>query len=211
MGCGTVNCIELPKQTRGAEIRASSFSEADNTVEVIWATGSVVRRRNIRGEVCDEELIVTPDAVNMERLNGGAAPFLNSHAAYDLSTVIGTVVAGSARIANGQETARVKLSSAPGDADVVQKIKEGVIRSVSTGYSIDRVEVVERSGDVPLWRVTRWTPLELSGVAIGADAGAHIRSTATTFPCLVGTSAATSNRPWERTFAEPFERVVIPR
>ncbi|MGJ0502294.1 MAG: hypothetical protein ACR65X_00835 [Methylocystis sp.] len=106
-------------------------------------------------------MLVTPDAVNMERLNGGSAPFLNSHSAYDLSTVIGTVVANSARIEKGQGVARVKLSSAPGDAEVVHKIKEGVIRSVSTGYSIDRVEVMERSGDVPLWRVTRWTPLEL--------------------------------------------------
>ncbi|MGJ0504650.1 MAG: HK97 family phage prohead protease [Methylocystis sp.] len=154
-------------------------------------------------------MLVTLEAVNLERLNGGAAPFLNSHAAYDLSTVIGTVVAGSARIANGQGTARVKLSSAPSDADVVHKIKEGVIRSVSTGYSIDRVEVMERSGDVPLWRVTRWTPLELSGVAIGADAGAHIRSAATTFPCVVAN--ATRKRPWEETYASPFEHVVIPR
>ena len=204
-----MNCIELPKQTRGAEVRASSFSEADNTVEVIWTTGSVVRRRNFRGEAYDEELIVTPDAVNMERLNGGAAPFLNSHSAYDLSTVIGTVIANSAHIANGQGVARVKLSSAPSDANVVHKIKEGVIRSVSVGYTVDRVEVTERSDNVPLWRVTGWTPIELSGVAVGADAGAHIRAAATTFPCIV--TPATRKRPWEETYASPFEHVVIPR
>jgi hypothetical protein len=211
MECSTVRAIELPKQTRGAEVRAASFDKGDNSVEVVFTSGAIVRRRNWRGEVYDEELIVTPDAVNLERLNGGSAPFLNSHAAYDLSTIIGTVVAGSAHVANGQGLARVKLSSAPSDADVVHKIKEGVIRSVSTGYTLDRVEVVERSGDPPLWRVVRWTPIELSGVAIGADAGAHIRSSATTFPCLVGTSAALNGRPWERTFSEPFERVVIPR
>ena len=150
MECGTARAIELPKQTRGAEIRAASFDKGDNSIEIVWTSGATVRRRSYRGEVYDEQLIVTPEAVNLERLNAGAAPFLNSHSAYDLSTVIGTVVAGSARIENGQGVARVKLSSAPSDANVVHKIKKGIIRSVSTGYTVDRAEVVERSGDAPL-------------------------------------------------------------
>lgn len=204
-----MKAIELPKQTRGAEVRAASFDKTDNSVEVVWTTGSVVRRRNFRGEVYDEELIIDDDAVNLERLNGGSAPFLNSHAAYDLSTVIGTVVAGSAHIANGKGVARVKLSSAPSDADIVHKIKEGVICNVSCAYTVDRVEVMERSGDAPLWRIKRWTPLELSGVAIGADAGAHIRSAATTFPCLI--APATRSRPRDEFIAEPFGHVVIAR
>jgi hypothetical protein len=116
-------------------------------------------------------------------------------------------VANSARIENGQGVARVKLSNAPGDANITHKIKEGIIRSVSTGYTVDRVEVMERSGDIPLWRVVRWTPIELSGVAIGADAGAHIRNAATTFPCLI--APATRSRPRDEFLATPFSTVIL--
>lgn len=168
--------IMLPRQERGAEVRAASFNSDDNTIEVVFTTGATVRRRSWVDGTYDEELIVAPDAVRLDRLNLGA-PFLNTHSDWSLSDVIGSVVPGTAKIVNGVGIARVKLSSAPSDADNIQKIKDGIVRNVSVGYVIHRVEKIETDGAaVPLWRVVDWEPYEISAVPVPADAGATIRS-----------------------------------
>jgi phage head maturation protease len=88
--------------------------------------------------------------------------------------VLGAVVAGSAKIVAGRGVARIKLSTAPGDADNVQKIKDGVIRNISVGYAVHAAERIERDGDVPILAVSDWEPLEISAVPVPADAGAGI-------------------------------------
>lgn len=201
--------IDLTEQFRDAQFRSTSFDETTNEINVVFTSGAIVRRRSWRdGGLYDEELVVMPDAVNLERLNGGAAPFLNSHLDGDLSTVIGSVKAGSARIANGEGTATVRLSSAPADRDVVHKIREGIIRSISVGYTTDRIEIEQRDGDVPLWRVTRWTPLELSAVAVPADAGAQIRSAARAYSAEIVTARPVLRKP-DRFVVEPKTTIIF--
>lgn len=179
--------IELPRMARGAEMRAASYNETDNTIDVVWTTGATVRRRSWIEGPYDEELIVTSQAVRLDRLNAGA-PLLNTHSDWDLNDVIGSVVSGSARISGGIGVATVKLSSAPGDADIVQKIRDGIIRNISVGYMVHRVEKIEADdGSVPTWRVVDWEPMEISAVPVPADAGAQVRAasgkTAPLFPC----------------------------
>lgn len=168
--------IEIPRQARGAELRASSFDEKDNSIELCFTTGATVRRRSWVDGPFDEELIVTSDAVRLDRLNAGA-PFLNTHSDWSLEDVLGSVVPGTARIDGGKGFARVRLSSAPADADNVAKIRDGIIRNVSVGYAIHRVEKIEgEEGTVPVWRVVDWEPYEISAVPIPADPGAQVRS-----------------------------------
>lgn len=169
--------VALPLMGLGAEMRAASFDDADNTIELVWTTGASVRRYDWRsGSYYDEVLEVSADAVRLDRLNAGA-PFLNTHASWDLGDVIGSVVPGTARIQGKKGVCRVMLSRAEGDRDVVQKIRDGIIRNVSVGYAINRVEKTSRGeGEVDEWRVVDWTPMEISAVPIPADAGAQIRS-----------------------------------
>ena len=177
--------IELPRQARGAELRAASFDEADNSIEVCFTTGATVRRATWRDGVFDEELVVTPEAVRLGRLNAGA-PFLNTHSDWSLEDVIGSAVPNTARIADGKGFARIRLSQAECDKDNVDKIKSGIIRNVSVGYMIHRVEKIEGSeGTVPLWRVVDWEPFEISAVPIPADPGAQARSAAAAFRCEI--------------------------
>jgi hypothetical protein len=107
-------------------------------------------------------------------MNSGA-PLLNTHSDWSLEDVIGSVVPGSARISGGRGLATVKLSSAAGDADTVIKIKTGIVRNISVGYVVHRVEIIERDRDVPIWRVVDWEPIEISAVPIPADPGAQVR------------------------------------
>lgn len=191
--------IQLPPMLRSAELRASSFEEKDNTIECCWTTGATVRRVSWVDGAYDEELVVSANAVRLERLNAGA-PMLNTHAQWDLSAVIGSVMPGSARIEAGKGLARVQLSRAPGDADIVQKIRDGIVRNISVGYIRHKIEKIEKNGETPLWRVVDWEPHEISAVPIPADAGSQFRAApagqqAALFPCsIVGLSAAAAAR-----------------
>jgi hypothetical protein len=184
------NIVNVPPQRRGAEFRAESFDEANNTIEVVFTTGATVRRSSWWDGDYNEELVVDSGSVRLERLNAGA-PFLNTHSSWDLSDIIGSVVPGSARIEGGQGIARILLSQAPSDADNVQKIRHGIIRNVSVGYRLFKVEKTEADdGTIPLWRVVDWEPFEISAVAVPADPGAQVRSAdgqqrAEAQPCIV--------------------------
>ena len=185
--------LQLPRETRSVEVRAGSFDEAANTVEIVWTTGAAVRRYDNRsGTAFDEILDLSPGAVRLERLNAGA-PILNAHGSYDLSQVIGAVVPGSAKIEDGRGLATVLLSRAPGDADNIIKIRDGVIRNWSAGYI--RHEIVKTEGDdgnPGVWRVVDWEPCEISAVPIPADPGSQTRSQPQDglFPCLVSMPAS---------------------
>lgn len=182
--------IEMPAVRRDATLRAESFDETDNTIEIVWTTGARVRRSSWWDGPYDEELEVTPKAIRLDRLNAGA-PFLNTHDSWDLRSVLGSIVPGSVKIEKGRGTARVKLSRAADVADAVLKIREGDVRNVSVGYRVHKVIKTEgQEGDVPLHRVVDWEPLEISAVPIPADPGAQVRSGkrpegAQTFPVLV--------------------------
>lgn len=169
--------VELPPERRDIEIRAASYREEDNSIEVIWTTGAKVRRYSWRdGAYYDEELVVTPQSVRLGRLNNGA-PFLDTHDDWSLASVIGSVIPGTAEVGGGKGMARVQLSVAPEHAGIVANIKAGVIRNISVGYRYYEVEKIEgEEGSVAVWRVTDWEPLELSAVPVPADAGSTIRS-----------------------------------
>ncbi|XWN29952.1 MAG: HK97 family phage prohead protease [Devosia sp.] len=167
--------INLPTMFRQAELRAASFDEGANTIDVIWTAGAVVRRVSwVDGEF-DEELAVDTKSVRLDRLNAGA-PFLNSHDSYDLRSVIGSVVPGTAVVRGGKGYATVQMSRRDDAAGIVQDIRDGVIRNVSVGYRTHAVERRERKDKVPLHRAIDWEPLEISAVAVPADAAAQIRT-----------------------------------
>lgn len=168
-----------PKMARAAEVRASSFDEAENTIELVFTTGAKVRRYSWSEGAYDEELVVDGGSVRLGRLNAGA-PFLNTHADYRLEHVIGSVVPGSARIDGGKGYAKVVLSKREEVRGLVQDIRDGVIRNVSVGYRYHKVEKTDgQDGDPALWRVVDWEPLEISAVPIPADPGAQMRSAET--------------------------------
>lgn len=165
------------KQIRAASMRPTSFNENDNTIEVVWTTGAAVRRRDYRTDaIYDELLSLDPSHVRLDRLNVGA-PLLDTHDDSALSRVIGSVVPGSARIATGQGIARIKLSNAAADADIVSKIKDGIIRNISVGYTIHKWSVRPGSdGADEIRTAVDWEPLEISAVPVPADAGAQFRN-----------------------------------
>lgn len=171
--------VALPLQSRFAPI--SNIDVEARTVEVVWTTGASVRRRRWTGwdtsVEYEERLVVSKTAVNMERMEAGA-PVLESHSQWSTRSVMAVV--DKAWLAEGEGRASVRFppSGVDPDADkLFGKVAAGVVRNLSVGYSIDKVRVEKpaKLGEIEVWHVERWTPHEISFVAIGADPRAQVR------------------------------------
>lgn len=106
------------------------------------------------------------NAADLSRLNDGA-PLLFNH---NPDKVIGVVERAYIDDKRRRGYARVRFSRNAFAQEILGDVKDGVLRNVSFGYSIDRME--ERgSGD---YVATAWSPYEISVVSVPADPGVGI-------------------------------------
>ena len=186
--------IELPALRRAADLLPSTLNEEDLSIEVVWSTGSRVRRQPLFGEPFDEELSMDPASVRLERLNAGG-PVLKVHDTSSLESVIGSVIPGSARVENGRGIARVRFSDREEVAPIWSDISSGHIRAVSIGYQVHRYDVTRSPNGPEVWRAVDWTPFEISAVPVGADPAAGFRAIDPLAPCLVTREAPLTQDP----------------
>ena len=186
--------IELPALRRAADLLPSTLNEEDLSIEVVWSTGSRVRRQPLFGEPFDEELSMDPASVRLERLNAGG-PVLKVHDTSSLGSVIGSVIPGSARVENGRGIARVRFSDREDVAPIWSDISSGHIRAVSIGYQVHRYDVTRSPNGPEVWRAVDWTPFEISAVPVGADPAAGFRAIDPLAPCLVTREAPLTQDP----------------
>jgi HK97 family phage prohead protease len=179
-GIERTRTVEVTPLELRATIATDTVDEENRTVEIIWTTGARVLRASWDIGAFWEELSLESKHVRMDRIDSGAAPLLNTHSQWDLRDVIGVVESG--RLQKKQGTAKVRFAKAEDDPEadkIFRKVKDKIIRNVSVGYRVHKMEKVEDGADkTPVYRVTDWTPYEISIVPIGADAGAMVRSSA---------------------------------
>lgn len=128
-----------------------------------------------------ETLGLKSDEVDLTRLNDGA-PVLANH---DRSTAIGnTPLAGigaveKAWVEGNRLMADLVISRREALADLRQDIADGLVRNVSIGYMINERVLTKTgsNGQADEYRVTSWTPFEVSPVDIPADASVGIGRT----------------------------------
>jgi hypothetical protein len=177
----TGSARELPVQTRAATVVPATYNEEANTVEVVWTQGAQVRRYDWwEGVAYDEELDVSPEAVDMTRFEAGTVQVLDDHRVNGgVASILG--IAERGWIEAGEGRATIRLSQRPELAGIVADIRAGVIRAISFGYSVQRYQIIPADsrtdgGTVALYRATLWTPQEISFVTVPADPGAGTRS-----------------------------------
>ena len=120
----------------------------------------------------DEVLDHDREAVDLSRLNGGAAPLLLNH---DPDRVLG-IVERAWIDEKRRGMARITWATNDLARQVRQDVEAGVMQSISVGYVIQQAE---QEGDVMV--VRKWQPIELSVVSIPADASIGVnRSLPTT-------------------------------
>ena len=171
----------LPMQNRLAPV--SAIDADARTIDLVWTTGAAVRRRRYdweSGRVLnyDEILIVSDKAVDLSRLNAGAA-VLDSHDTWSTQSQVAVVERAAIEGGQGIATVRFPRPGVDENADrLFALVADKIVRNVSVGYAIDkvRIEKSETAGEVEKWFVERWTPYEISFVTIGADPGAQVRS-----------------------------------
>ena len=158
-----------------AAFAPDTFDPAKGTVEVVFTTGARGKRNSFWDGPYFEELEVSEAAVDLTRLNNGAS-VLNTHGQYSLEDVIGVVE--RAWLTNGEGRATVRFSDREDVKPIKADVQAGILRHISVGYSVQKMEKVEETDDVPVYRVTRWTPAEISLVPIAFDDGAVVRAAA---------------------------------
>ena len=159
--------------------RFAAASNDAGPVGLVIYTGATVRRVGYYADAKGREtfgeymlrLSLDPAAVDLGRIGGGTAPLLREHNTV-VDAVIGRVT--SARINGNQLVGEAVLSDAPGDADVVRKIRSGIAANLSVGANLHTVEPENLDAEPPLFVATRWEPFEVSAVAVGADPGARV-------------------------------------
>lgn len=110
-----------------------------------------------------ERLAITPDAVNLERLNNGASVLKN----HDTDKILGKVV--RSWIEDGELCVRIKFRTDNMSRDLFRDIAAGIVQNVSIGYSIEHGTPSTDENGKKSVEIDKWTPLEVS-IAVGVPA-----------------------------------------
>lgn len=154
----------------------SSWNEKERTIEVVFATETPVMRSPWFDDPYYERLDITPQAMRMDRINSGRAPFLKDHRGYSVDSVLGNVV--RVWIEGRTAKALIRLSESEEHQTTIADIRSGVLSNVSVGYRVYRYEEMPKAATDKLstYRATDWEPVEISLVAIPADHNSMVRS-----------------------------------
>lgn len=198
---------ELPMLATRAAVVAESFNPETLTVDLTWSTGAQVRRFDWYDGAYLEELVISPEAIRMDRLNAGA-PLLANHNAYELDAVIGVVE--RAWLDGNTAKATVRFSDREDVKPIVQDVRNGILRNISVGYQVHQYEEEKpaEKGGMPILRAVDFEPMELSIVTIPADASAQIRSQDQLHPVTINQRSQAMSEPSEN--QAPADEVQTP-
>ncbi len=172
------DCRAHPPDKRGRRAAAaapSTYDPAAHTVELVLSTGADVTRW---GYI--ERLLVSPEAVDLSRMRSGALKVLNSHNAWDIGAILGTIV--DARFESGMLVGVCQFAETPAAREAEGMVARGELVGVSVGYEVSvwrAVEIVTdpTSGvEITVWCADRWALLEASFVSVPADPNAGVRA-----------------------------------
>ena len=147
------------RQQRAMAAQRDTVDVEARTVEMAFASDDPYERWWGK-----EILDCTAAAVNLQRLNARHPLLLNHDSAQQIGVVERAWVDSDRKC-----RAVVRFSRSALGQEVFQDVQDGIRELVSVGYSIDDMVLESREGDDATYRVTRWTPYEVSIVSVPAD------------------------------------------
>lgn len=160
--------------------RESIVDEESRLVRLSFSSEEPVTRQSFFSDPWIEVLGHERSEVDLERLNN-SAPVLYNHDRSERSNRIGVVE--RAWVEGGRGYAEIRLSKRDEVEGFWQDVRDGILRNVSVAYRINERKLEEEHKDKPdLYRVTSWTPMEISLVDIPADASVGIGRSAEDAP-----------------------------
>ena len=142
--------------------RAGKIDKDARTVELSFSSETPVERW------FGSEVLAHDGKVRLARLNTGA-PLLVNH---DTDDQVGVIE--KAYIEGDKGRAVVRFSKSARGEEIFQDVVDGIRRLVSVGYRIHETKTEKKAGGVETIRVTDWEPLEISLVAVPADASVGV-------------------------------------
>ena len=133
------------------------INEEERSIEFPFSSEKPVYRGVLGNEILDHR----EGAIDFSRLND-SAPLLFNH---NTDKPIGVVEKAWTKDRRGY--ARVRFSDNPFPSEVFNDVKNGILRGVSVGYSVN--ETREEKDKKDHYRVMSWTPAEISIAVVAAD------------------------------------------
>jgi HK97 family phage major capsid protein len=162
------------RQSRAVRVERASINEEARTVDIAFSSEEPVERWwgvEILGHAAGE--------IDEDWIGGGTAPVLCDHNARDVVGVVETVSLGSDRKAR----AVVRFGKSARAEEIFADVRDGIRSNISVGYELLALDLVkEEKGKPPIYRATRWRPLEVSFVSIPADMSVGVGRDATDPP-----------------------------
>ena len=194
-------------------VKRDTIDELARTVELAFASETPYERYwGI------EVLDCSPKAVRLDRLTRGG-PLLCDHDTTDQIGVIEAVQIGADKVCR----ATVRFGKSVRASEVFQDVVDGIRQNVSVGYQIHAATVVgaadNEDGEVEMeetatYRITDWTPYEVSIVSCPADATVGIGRSAgdaPPFAIATPTAAAPAAAPqFTKSLPEQTQMTAIP-
>jgi HK97 family phage major capsid protein len=157
--------MDLPLQRRTLTLAAQNPVDLENrTVRMSFSSLEPVMRL-VEGKMYFERLSHASDAIDTDRLESRAVPFLDNH---NWDRVGGKVIEHS--VSGDKGYATVKMSRNPIGTEMLNDIADGVRTEVSVGYRVMSMRKTGTRDGRDEFTVTRWMPYELSLVGVPADA-----------------------------------------
>lgn len=148
------------KGTLNRSMEVSSFDVEKRTVELAFSS-EFEGQRWFGIEILDHD----PSSIRLDRLRDGGA-LLVDHDWSDQVGVVESVTIGADR--RGRAVVRFGRSARANE--IFQDVVDGIRKHVSVGYRVHNAKLVEtRDGDVDVFRIIDWEPLEISLVSVPFD------------------------------------------
>lgn len=159
-----------PNGAERRQVRTATFDRATvdadaRTAELAFSSETPVERWwgiEILGHDAGE--------IEQDFIASGTAPLLMDHNARDVIGVVQGVTLGADR----KMRATVRFGRSARAAEIMQDVADGIRANVSVGYEILELRLIAEAKGKPSTYRARWRPLEVSLVAIPADASVGV-------------------------------------
>lgn len=156
------------RELRHVTFNRAAINEDARTVELAFSSEQPYERY-WGVEILDH----SPSSINLSRLLE-TRPLLRDHNPEKLIGSIESISIDQDRV--GRAVVRFGPAEVDECEEAWQLVKAGILRCVSVGYSIDEavLEKKAKDGAPDTYRITRWTPYEISMVSVPADTNCQI-------------------------------------
>lgn len=155
---------------RSLTVTPESYDATARTVRAILSAGTPVRRYYFT-----EELEISAEAIDLNRVSAGICPLLDTHNQYTVDAQLGRIT--DVTIEDGQLVGTLLFNDTDAGRAVEARVAAGELRAISIGYRVTKWQITatDDSGH-ETWRAVAWELLEASLVPVPADPNAVVRS-----------------------------------